>query len=101
MPAAANNRLLVVGPGKTVDAFGQSAWQHTVSALHVEILECAAGRLAWQFDTEAGAPIAPLTELSRQWPALTFVLTYDQEEACIVGLAKFKTGAVKHHRVRY
>lgn len=101
MPLPCNNRLLVVGPGKAVEAFGESAWQLALGARHTEFLECAAGRLAWQFDTEAGPPIRPLTQLSNHWRTLTFLLVYDQAEAFTLGLARFKTGAVKHHRLRY
>ena len=101
MPAETNNRLLVVGPGKAVADFGESDWQQAIGAQHTEFLECAAGRLAWQFDTEPGPPITQLTELSQRWRTLTFVLVYDREEAFTMGLARIKTGAVKHHRVRY
>jgi hypothetical protein len=95
------NRLLVVGPALDVTAFERSAdWTEAVSAKHVELLEQAPARHAWQFETDV-PPLKSLRDLSRDWPFLTFVLDYDCEVKRVKGLVRFKHGQSVHSQVLY
>ena len=95
------NRLLVVGPALDVTAFERSAdWMEAVGAKHVELLEQAPTRHAWQFETDA-PPLKSLRDLSRRWPFLTLVLDYDCEDKRLKGLVRFKHGKSVHSQVLY
>jgi hypothetical protein len=79
MTAPCVNRLLVVGPARTLRAFiRDDRWTRGLGAGSFDLLECAPRRHAWQFETDA-PPVAWLRRESRGWPALGFVLDYDRE----------------------
>jgi len=95
------NRLLVVGPARTLRAFTRDdRWTRGLGARSFDLLECAPQRHAWQFESDA-PPVAWLRRESRGWPALMFVLDYDREARREKGLLRAKRGRVTHHRVRY
>ncbi|KAF0179578.1 MAG: hypothetical protein FD161_1195 [Limisphaerales bacterium] len=95
------NRLLVVGPARTLRAFVRDdRWMRGLGARSFDLLECAPSRHAWQFETDA-PPVTWLRRESRGWPALVFVLDYDREAWREKGLLKARRGRVAHHRVRY
>ena len=95
------NRLLVVGPASDLKAFDRDAdWTEIPGATDIALLEHTPTRLAWQFVTEALA-LKVLRVISRRWPRLTFLLYYDCEDHCLVGLARAKNGRLRHHRFKY
>jgi hypothetical protein len=61
----------------------------TLHTRHGGLLENSPQRLACQFETER-SPLEPLRRLSRSWPRLTFLLSYEEETKRIMGLAKAK-----------
>jgi hypothetical protein len=46
--------------------------------------------LFYTFDTAWAPPIAFLTSLAKQWPALTFILEYEEPGMSFKGLARFQ-----------
>ena len=94
------NRLLIVGPARTLKRFDQSDWDVQARAKYIDILECSKHRLAVQFET-AKAPTRYITAASRNWPRLTFLLDYEIEEKCLKGLAKARRGELETCLVYY
>ena len=95
-----NNRLTVLGSEAQVRRFQESTWDRRLRARHCELLETSPTRLACQFDTE-GPLLEPLRGLSRRWPRLTFLLSYEGETKRIIGVAKAKAGQVEHWETSY
>lgn len=50
--------------------------------------------LSYQFDTAWSPPIPVVMEMSRQFPLLSFTLTYDEPGMCFKGKYKVKAGKV-------
>lgn len=95
------NRLTVIGPARSLNAFGQDdRWAHDAGVKYFDVLEYAPRRHAWQFEVES-PPVAWLRRESRRWPSLVFLLDYDCEQQRCKGLLKARRGRVCHHRVRY
>ena len=93
-------RLTVVGPKQAVKAFRASDWTERLGARHGELLECSPGRFACQL--EADPPVMGcLSALSRRWPKLVFLLSYEAEAMRIMGLAKANVGLVQCHEITY
>ena len=88
------NRLLIVGPARTLKRFNRTRWETKVRARYLDILECSKTRLSFQFET-ATAPTRYITAASRDWPRLTFLLDYEIEEKCLKGLAKARRGELE------
>ena len=94
------NHLLVTGPGRDVRKFDQRDWRKEAGARHLELMQIAPGRLAWQFET-LKPPLPFLRSVSRQWPRLTFLLTYDREDLRLKGLVKARNGRLRSSRFTY
>ena len=95
------NRLTVIGPARSLNAFGKDdRWAQDAGAKSFDVLEYAPRRHAWQFEADA-PPVAWLRRESRRWPSLVFLLDYDCEQQRCKGLLKARHGRVTHHRVRY
>ena len=95
------NRLTIIGPEKRLNRFYKDEqWLAVAGARHLELLEHARERHAWQFETIPQPPVY-LRVLSRQWPGLTFLLDYDCEVQRLKGLVKAKNGRMSHCRVSY
>ena len=93
------NRLTIVGPASDLNEFDAACtWPDEVE--HPELLERSPGRHVWQFESE-GPPLPWLRRISREWSSLTFLLDHEDEELRIKGLAKFKAGKVRSHRIQY
>ena len=94
------NHLLITGPGRDVQALDQQDWRKEAGARHLELLQIAPGRQAWQFETPH-PPLAFLRAVSRQWPRLNFLLVYDREDQRRQGLVKARNGRVWESRFTY
>jgi hypothetical protein len=95
------NRLLVVGPASDLKAFDRDAdWTEIPGATDLALLEHTPTRRSWQFVTEAPA-LESLRVISRQWPRLTFFLSFDCEDCRIIGLVRAKNGRLSQHRFKY
>lgn len=94
------NRLLIVGPARTLKRFNRTRWETEVRARYLDILECSKTRLSFQFET-AKAPLAYLRKTSREWWSLTFLLDYEIEAQCLKGLAKARRGELESCLVSY
>ena len=95
-----HNRLTVLGSKIQVRRFQDSNWDRSLCAKHCELLENSPTRLACQFEAE-GPPLEALGRLSRRWPRLTLLLSYDWETKRIIGLAKAKAGQLEHWEIQY
>ena len=94
------NHLLVTGPGRDVRKFDRRDWRKEAGARHLELMQIAPGRLAWQFETPK-PPLLFLRSVSRPWPRLTFLLNYDREDQHLKGLVKARNGRLWHSRFSY
>lgn len=94
------NRLLIVGPLKERTRFETTDWDREAGAKHIEILECSATRLAFQFETSQ-PPLPYFKTVSRKWPKLTFLLDYEVEDWALKGLAKARRGELEGCIVNY
>lgn len=95
------HRLLIAGPKHELKQFEQKAdWTEIPGATDTALLDRSAGRVVWQFVTEAPA-LKLLRVISRRWPALVFFLHYDCEDARIIGLVRAKNGRLTQHRFKY
>lgn len=94
------NRLLIVGPARTLKRFARSDWDAQARAKYIDILECSKTRLSFQFET-AKAPLAYLRKTSHRWWSLTFLLDYEIEATCLKGLAKARRGGLETCLVSY
>jgi hypothetical protein len=95
------HRLLVVGPASDLKAFDRDAdWTEIPGATDLALLEHTPTRRSWQFVTEAPA-LESLRVISRQWPRLTFFLSFDCEDCRIIGLVRAKNGRLSQHRFKY
>ena len=94
------NRLLIVGPARTLERFERSDWDAQARAKYLDILEHSKNRLVVQFES-GEPPLAHLKEASRQWRALTFLLDYEIEEQCLKGLVKARRGELETCLVHY
>ena len=89
--------LLVIGPPIDLKAFcSTEEWPSPFT--EVEPLEMSPTRRIWQFSAPE-PPVPYLRTLSTRWPSLMLLLDYDTGRA--KGLASFKHGKVKHHRIVY
>jgi hypothetical protein len=95
-----HNRLLLIGPARELKRFDRSAWKTKARARYIDILECSATRLAFQFETTK-APTQYIKAASLNWPKLIFLLDYEIEEWCIKGLAKARRGELESCIVNY
>ena len=95
------HRLLIVGPIADLKALDRVAdWKQLADATDIALVDRSPGRRLWQFVTPAPA-LKSLRDLSRHWPALTFFLHYDCEDARIIGLVRAKNGQLRQHRFKY
>ena len=95
-----HNRLLLVGPARELKRFERSDWESQARARYLDVLECSATRLSFQFETTT-VPTRYLTNASRNWPKLTFLIDYEIEELGLKGLAKAHRGALETCAVHY
>ena len=90
----------MLGPKEAVKAFRESVGTERLGARHCELLECSPGRFACQFEAEPPV-MGCLSALSRRWPKLVFLLSYEAEAMRIVGLARAKRGLVEAQEFTY
>ena len=94
------NRLLIVGPARTLKRFERSDWEAQARAQYIDILEHSKHRLVVQFES-GEPPLRYITAASRNWPRLTFLLDYEIEEKRLKGLAKARRGELETCLVSY
>jgi hypothetical protein len=90
-----NNRLTILGRAKMLEAFEPKNWLKLLGGKHRELYSCPKTRDEWWFSTEGEAPLKALTQLSRTWPHLIFLLEFDNEQRRVKGLAKLKNRKVE------
>ena len=95
-----NNRLIVLGSKRDVASFQESNWDRRLRTRYREMLEQSKGRYASQFTTEI-PPIKVLTKLSRQWPRLTFLISYESGRTRVIGIVKAKAGELEEYEIKY
>lgn len=74
-------------------------WGCKWGACHAELVDEWEGHLTYTFDTAWSPPLAGLASIGPQWPALIFLLDYEEMGMAFKGLYKVKADVVEDHCV--
>ena len=104
-PAVLNFHSLVPVPEEVLKAGYESAgcdwekenWGCKWGAQNPTILDEWEGHVEYEFHTAWSPPIEFLGKVAVQWPALVFVLEYEEPGAAFKGLAKFRGAIHEDH----
>jgi hypothetical protein len=95
------HRLLIVGSARELKQFHRNAdWKDIAGATDTALAENSSTRIVWQFVAVAPA-LKSLRIMSRRWPCLTFLLTYDCEDCHLIGMVRAKNGRLRQHRFHH
>lgn len=100
MPERWINRLTVFAPQKELRKFLRSHWRKSLNGRFWEPHENMRTRIGWGFETEL-SPIASVEGLSRRWPKVGLIFSFENRTKRRMGLAKAKAGSLRQFEVRY
>ena len=92
--------VLVTGYDDAGYDWERTNWGCKWGACHTELVDEWEGHLEYAFDTAWSPPLAFLTKLAPDWPALTFLVDYEEMGMGFKGIAKVAGDAVKDHCLR-
>jgi hypothetical protein len=75
-------------------------WGCKWGACHGDLIDDNGCELFYNFDTAWSPPIAFLAALAKQWPALVFILEYEEPGIGFKGLAKFEGEVHEDHCIQ-
>ncbi len=75
-------------------------WGCKWGACHCDLVDDNGCELFYSFDTAWAPPIAFLERAAKQWPALTFILEYDESGMGFKGLARFQGEEHEDHCIQ-
>jgi hypothetical protein len=83
-----------------VERFQNRAWEKSLRARYVDLVQASPCRFVCQFETETH-DLKRLQRLSRDYPGLVLLLDYEMFPARIKGLAKARAGELEHCEIAY
>ena len=92
----------VLSTGYTTGAtWERENWGCTFGACETVIVDEWDDLAVYRFDTLWLPPIKLLETIAKQFPALTFLLDYDEPSHGFKGIARFKGDTIEDHRLNY
>src|SRR5258708_24166353 len=91
--------LVEAGYNEAVYQWEKKNWGCKWGAGQPEIIDESPGRILYEFDTAWTPPVPLIANLAKQWPTLTFILSYDEPGMAFKGIAKAHGEKVEDHCV--
>jgi hypothetical protein len=94
------NRLTVLAPQKELGKVLRSRCRRNLGGRFWEWHENLRTRVVCQFETQS-SPASAMQTLSRRWPKLVLILTWENQTERTMGLIKAKARKLETFQVRY
>ena len=91
-------KLLPKPPNLPWDQWTQKNWG-TKWDVHANIEEENEYELVYDFDSAWSPPLEGITTISKDFPKLIFIMTYEEEGCCFQGLARIENGDIEDHSI--
>jgi hypothetical protein len=93
--------VLVAGYDSAGANWERQNWGCTYGAFETAIVDEWESLVVYGFQTAWSPPIQLLKTIADQFPALTFLLDYDEPDQGFKGIARFKGQTAEHHCINY